>query len=167
MGRSDLERLSKEELIELVLRLQRPQKTSRTSSKPPSTDRKEQRERSKPGGAKPGHEGHSRILGATPDEVGERRPGQAFAGYLADPEPAARGFSSPAGTHPARRRARPLEPDDHGSRGIQRHGDGEHDPGSRLAVSGRRPASGAFVQLDEPGPWRARGRPRRHAGAAA
>src|SRR6185436_12393153 len=61
MGRSDLERLSKEELIGLVLRLQRPQKTSRTSSKPPSTDRKEQRERSKPGGAKP-------------DEVVEHRP---------------------------------------------------------------------------------------------
>jgi hypothetical protein len=54
MGRNDLERLSKEELIELVLRLQRPEKTSRTSSKPPSTDRKEQRERSKPGGAKSG-----------------------------------------------------------------------------------------------------------------
>jgi transposase len=74
MGRSDLERLSKEELIELVLRLQRPQKTSRTSSKPPSTDRKEQRERSKPGGAKPGHDGHSRILSTTPDEVVEHRP---------------------------------------------------------------------------------------------
>jgi transposase len=44
MGRGELERLSKEELIELVLRLQRPEKTSRTSSKPPSTDRKEQRE---------------------------------------------------------------------------------------------------------------------------
>jgi transposase len=75
MGRSDLERLSKEELIELVLRLQRPEKTSRTSSKPPSTDRKEQRERSKPGGAKPGHEGHSRIISDTPDEVVEHRPG--------------------------------------------------------------------------------------------
>jgi transposase len=74
MGRSDLERLSKEELIELVLRLQRPQKTSRTSSKPPSTDRKQQRERSKPGGAKPGHEGHNRIISATPDEVVEHRP---------------------------------------------------------------------------------------------
>jgi transposase len=74
MGRSDLERLSKEELIELVLRLQRPEKTSRTSSKPPSTDRKAQRERSKPGGAKPGHEGHNRILSATPDEVVEHRP---------------------------------------------------------------------------------------------
>src|SRR5919112_685011 len=74
MGRSDLERLSKEELIEMVLRLQRPEKTSRTSSKPPSTDRKAQRERSKPGGAKPGHEGHSRIISATPDEVVELRP---------------------------------------------------------------------------------------------
>jgi len=74
MGRSDLERLSKEELIELVLRLQRPPKTSRTSSKPPATDRKQQRERSRPGGAKPGHEGHSRIISATPDEVVEHRP---------------------------------------------------------------------------------------------
>src|SRR5215213_3207244 len=76
MGRSDLERLSKEELIELVLRLQRPEKTSRTSSKPPSTDRKAQREKSKPGGAKPGHEGHSRIISTTPDEVVEHRPEQ-------------------------------------------------------------------------------------------
>ncbi len=47
----ELERLSKDELIELVLRLQRPQKTARTSSKPPSSDRKEQHQRSKPGGA--------------------------------------------------------------------------------------------------------------------
>src|SRR5688500_2376164 len=74
MGRSDLERLSKEELIELVLRLQRPPKTSPTSSKPPSPDRKERRDLAKPGGAKPGHEGHSRILSATPDEVVEHRP---------------------------------------------------------------------------------------------
>ncbi|WP_114947901.1 IS66 family transposase [Microvirga calopogonii] len=74
MGRSDLERLSKEELIELVLRLQRPPKTSRTSSKPPSTDRKQRRDQAKPGGAKPGHDGHSRILSATPDEVVEHRP---------------------------------------------------------------------------------------------
>ncbi len=74
MGRSDLERLSKEELIELVLRLQRPPKTSRTSSKPPSTDRKERRDQAKPGGAKPGHEGHSRIISTTPDEVVEYRP---------------------------------------------------------------------------------------------
>jgi transposase len=74
MGRVELERLSKEELIELVLRLQRPEKTSRTSSKPPSTDRKEPRERSKPGGAKPGHEGHSRMIGETPDAVVEHRP---------------------------------------------------------------------------------------------
>src|ERR687897_857497 len=68
MGRADLERLSKDELIELVLRLQRPEKTSRTSSKPPSTDRKERRERAKPGGAKPGHAGHSRPLS---EEVSE------------------------------------------------------------------------------------------------
>ena len=76
MGRGELERLSKEELIELVLRLQRPQKTSRTSSKPPSTDRKEQRERSKPGGAKPGHEGHSRTLSERADRVVDHRPEQ-------------------------------------------------------------------------------------------
>src|SRR3954468_10738925 len=76
MGRGELERLSKEELIELVLRLQRPEKTSRTSSKPPSTDRKEQRERSQPGGAKPGHAGHSRVISETPDAVVEHRPGQ-------------------------------------------------------------------------------------------
>jgi transposase len=74
MGRSYLERLSKEELIELVLRLQRPEKTSRTSSKPPATDRKEQRDQAKPGGAKPGHEGHSRVVSDDPDEVVEHRP---------------------------------------------------------------------------------------------
>jgi transposase len=76
MSRDELERLSREELIELVLRLQRPQKTSRTSSKPPSTDRKEQRETSKPGGAKPGHEGQSRRLSQTADRVVDHRPGQ-------------------------------------------------------------------------------------------
>jgi transposase len=76
MSRDKLERLSKAELIELVLRLQRPEKTSRTSSKPPSTDRKEQRERSKPGGAKPGHDGHSRKLSERADRVVDHRPGQ-------------------------------------------------------------------------------------------
>src|SRR4051812_21608251 len=74
MGRADLERLSKDELIELVLRLQRPETTSRTSSKPPSTDRKERREQARPGGAKPGHEGHSRTLAQDPDRVIEHRP---------------------------------------------------------------------------------------------
>ena len=74
MGRSDLERLSREELIELVLRLQRPAKTSRTSSKPPATDHKERREQAKPGGAKPGHEGHSRVTSEDPDAVVEHRP---------------------------------------------------------------------------------------------
>lgn len=33
MDRTDLQRLTKEELIDLVLRMQRPEKTSRTSSK--------------------------------------------------------------------------------------------------------------------------------------
>ncbi|SFI45789.1 IS66 family transposase [Methylobacterium brachiatum] len=74
MGRSDLERLSREELIELVLRLQRPEKTWRTSSKPPATDRKERREQSKPGGAKHGHEGHSRVMSDDPDTVVDHRP---------------------------------------------------------------------------------------------
>src|SRR3954462_2565279 len=69
MQRDELERLSKAELIELVLRLQRPETTSRTSSKPPSTDRKERREHAKPGGAKPGHAGHSRPLS---EDVSER-----------------------------------------------------------------------------------------------
>ena len=74
MERADLERLSKDELIELVLRLQRPEKTSRTSSKPPSTDRKERREQARPGGAKPGHEGHSRTPTRDSDRVIEHRP---------------------------------------------------------------------------------------------
>lgn len=74
MNRDDLQRLSKEELIELVLRLQRPEKTSRTSSKPPSSDRKERREQAKPGGAKPGHEGHSRKLCETPDAIEDHAP---------------------------------------------------------------------------------------------
>ena len=74
MVRNDLERLSKAELIELVLRLQRPAKTSRTSSKPPSTDRKAQRDKSRPGGAKPGHEGHSRALSEDFDRVVDHYP---------------------------------------------------------------------------------------------
>src|ERR1700712_213776 len=74
MSRSDLERLSREELIELVLRLQRPDKTSRPSSKPPPTHRKARPGESKPGGAKPGREGHSRVLSDDPDAVVEHRP---------------------------------------------------------------------------------------------
>ena len=74
MSRIDLERLSKEELIDLVLRLQRPAKTSRTSSKPPASDRKERRDRSKPGGAKPGHEGHSRSLSEDVDRIVDHHP---------------------------------------------------------------------------------------------
>jgi len=87
MSRGELERLSKEELIELVLRLQRPEKTSRTSSKPPSTDRKERREQAKPGGAKPGHEGHSRTISQAPDEVVAHRPDRCTGcGGALDPD---------------------------------------------------------------------------------
>jgi hypothetical protein len=74
MNRDDLQRLSKDELIDLVLRLHRPDKTSRTSSKPPSTDRTERRERSKPGGAKPGREGHSRRLCDASDAIEDHAP---------------------------------------------------------------------------------------------
>lgn len=74
MNRDELRELSKEELVELVLKLQRPAKTSRTSSKPPSTDRKAERAGSKPGGAKPGHKGHFRELAEQPDDVVEHRP---------------------------------------------------------------------------------------------
>ena len=61
-------------VIELVMRLQRPDKTSRTSSKPPSTDRKETRENSRPGGAKPGHEPHTRRLADNPDAFRDHKP---------------------------------------------------------------------------------------------
>lgn len=74
MDRGDLQRLSKDELIELVLRMQRPEKTSRTSSKPPSTDRKERREKAKPGGAKPGHKGHSRSMSEEFNRLVDHRP---------------------------------------------------------------------------------------------
>lgn len=74
MERNDLEKLSKQQLVDLVLKLQRPTKTSRTSSKPPSTDKKARREHAKPGGAKPGHEGHNRALHENPDETVDHRP---------------------------------------------------------------------------------------------
>jgi transposase len=74
MNREDLERLTKPELIDLVLGLQRPDKTSRTSSRPPSTDRKARRDGSRPGGAKPGHKGHARSLAERPDSVEDHRP---------------------------------------------------------------------------------------------
>jgi transposase len=74
MIREELLKLSKEELVDMLLRLQRPDKTSRTSSKPPSSDRKQRREDSKPGGAKPGHDGHSRALSENPDEFQDHQP---------------------------------------------------------------------------------------------
>jgi hypothetical protein len=54
MSRSELERLRRKRLVMLVLRLQRPEKTSHTSSKPPATDCKEQRKQCRPRGAKLG-----------------------------------------------------------------------------------------------------------------
>ncbi|MCP5073617.1 MAG: IS66 family transposase [Rhodobacteraceae bacterium] len=74
MNRDDLEKLSKQQLVDLVLKLQRPAKTSRTSSTPPSTDKKARREHAKPGGAKPGHKGHARSLHENPDETVDHRP---------------------------------------------------------------------------------------------
>lgn len=74
MDRTDLQQLSKDELIEMVLRLQRPAKDSRTSSKPPSTDKKEKRVNSRPGGAKPGHEPHNRVLADVADEFHDHEP---------------------------------------------------------------------------------------------
>ena len=86
MERSDLQQLSKDELIEMVLRLQRPAKDSRTSSKPPSTDKKEKRVNSRPGGAKPGHEPHNRVLADVADVFRDHEPtackrcGHSFSG---------------------------------------------------------------------------------------
>jgi transposase len=74
MNRDDLEKLSKRELVALVLKLQRPSKTSRTSSKPPSSDKKARQEHARPGGAKSGHEGHCRSLHESPDETVDHRP---------------------------------------------------------------------------------------------
>jgi len=45
-----------------------------TPAKPPSTDKKEERENSRPGGAKPGHEPHNRRLADNPDEVRDHMP---------------------------------------------------------------------------------------------
>jgi len=89
MDRGDLQQLSKEQLIELVLRLQRPDKNSSNSSKPPSTDKKEKRENSRPGGAKLGHEPHNRRLADKPDEFRDHAPevcGRCGGAFAADGE---------------------------------------------------------------------------------
>ena len=94
MDRSDLQQLSKEQLIELVLRLQRPDKTSRTSSKPPSTDKKEKRENSRPGGAKPGHEPHNRRLAdVITHPLLETAPGGFDGGHARMPTITAKGLA--------------------------------------------------------------------------
>ena len=74
MNREELERLTKPELVDLLLGLQRPDKTSRTSSNPPSTDRKGKRVGSRPGGAKPGHKGRAHALAETADAHEDHRP---------------------------------------------------------------------------------------------
>jgi len=74
MNREEIERLTKAELIDFFLGLYRPGKTSRTLSKPPSTDQKGKREGSRPGGARPGHQGHSRALAATINTLEDHRP---------------------------------------------------------------------------------------------
>ena len=68
MDRSKLQRLSKGELIDLVLRLQRPEGTSRTSPELPFTNRTKQRDKAKPGGAKP-----TNNAGALPLHFGVRQ----------------------------------------------------------------------------------------------
>ena len=90
MDREQLQALSKDELIDKFLQLQSklglPGKTSKTSSLPPSTDKKAKRSHSKPGGAKPGHKPFHRSLSPHPDEVVDhapeacRRCGAAFSG---------------------------------------------------------------------------------------
>ena len=90
MNRTDLQELSKEQLIDLVLHLQRPDKNSRTSSKPPSTDKKERRENSRPGGAKLGHEPHNRRLADDPDAFRDHLAGVCASCGGAFPADAAR-----------------------------------------------------------------------------
>ena len=90
MDREQLQALSKEELIDKFLQLQTrlglPRKTSKTSSLPPSTDKKAKRANSKPGGAKPGHKAFHRSVSLNPDEIVDhapeacRRCGAAFSG---------------------------------------------------------------------------------------
>ena len=89
MDRSDLQQLSREQLIELVLRLQRPDKSSRTSSKPPSTDKKEKGEHARPGGAKLGHEPHNRRLADDPDAFRDHAPTacEHYGGAVSADEP--------------------------------------------------------------------------------
>lgn len=86
MDRTDLQQLSKDELIEMVLRLQRSAKDSRTSSKPPSTDQIEKRVNLRPRGAKRGHEPHNRVLADVADVSRDHEPtackrcGHSFSG---------------------------------------------------------------------------------------
>jgi len=55
-------------VIELVIQLNDRNKTSRTSSKPPSTDKKRETRELPSWRAKPGHEPHNRRLADNPDD---------------------------------------------------------------------------------------------------
>ncbi len=81
--------------------------------------------------------------GAAPGERGAR---PLVHRHLENPEPAASGHAAAAGPHPVRRSARPPERHHHGPGGLQRHGDGEHDAGARLALPESWPAAGAIGQ---------------------
>lgn len=71
MDRSDLARLSREQLISLVLRLRRPDETSRTSSTPPSINREERCDQAEHGRAKLRHEGYRRVMSEDLDTVAD------------------------------------------------------------------------------------------------
>ena len=71
MNREEIERLTKPELIDLLLDMQRPDKSSRTSSKPPSTDQNGKQDGLRPGGAR---KGHARALAETADAHEYHRP---------------------------------------------------------------------------------------------
>lgn len=90
MQREQLQALSKDEVIDKFLELQArlglPRKTSKTSSLPPSSDKKAKRVASKPGGAKPGHKPFNRSIAKNADEIVDHAPeackrcGAAFLG---------------------------------------------------------------------------------------
>lgn len=90
MDREQLQALSREELeaycLQLQTRLGLPRKTSKTSSLPPSSDKKARRAASKPGGASRGHKPFHRSISEAADEVIDHAPevcqrcGAAFSG---------------------------------------------------------------------------------------
>ena len=66
--------------------------------------------------------------------------------HVADPQPAASGHARCATGASSSTRCCASQSHDHGPRGLQRHGDGEHDARPRLALPGPRPAAGALAE---------------------